>query len=321
MEMHRPQFNHPVSSPTNSTIDESPISPASPSKVLPAYSQNDDAAPVTVEKSQVQPPQEVHPAFFAPYRDENPQVPKAQPPQQQPQPQSQQQTQQPRPLHSGRPEQQSLHAQNSQPSGPITLTSPGGTTSAPPVPVLQSPVQQPPKPVIEPDTHYPAPPLNPSNVDGTTHLPGQATKRSTDSPRQWKHGLCDPSPVCCTALFCPCLVYGKTMYRLSRKTAKQDPTDLLGYESCNSACALISVACGFQWVLASIQRTRIRKTYEIEGGIGEDCIAAICCCCCVLAQDEREMRDREDEERKRFSPAGTAAYASPGGMAYAPPPR
>ena len=42
------------------------------------------------------------------------------------------------------------------------------------------------------------------------------------------------------------MVYGKTMYRLTRKAQKQDPTDLLGYESCNGACGLMAAACGFQ---------------------------------------------------------------------------
>ena len=35
-------------------------------------------------------------------------------------------------------------------------------------------------------------------------------------------------------------------YRLSRKAQKQDPTDLLGYESCNGSCGFMAIACGFQ---------------------------------------------------------------------------
>ena len=73
----------------------------------------------------------------------------------------------------------------------------------------------------------------------------------------WKHGLCEPDALCCLGLFCPCIVYGKTMYRLSRRTQKQDPTDLLGYESCNGSCGLMAVACGLQgkieqWLISGL---------------------------------------------------------------------
>ena len=310
MEMHGPQFDHLLSSPTNSTIEESPTSPASPSKMLPAYSHDDHQTPITVEKGHVQSLREPHPAFFAPYTDES---------------------QSPQQPHSSAPpvqperETSSQSLQTDPALGPITLTSPGGTTSSPAMPTIQSPIRQDTQQIIEPDSHFPAPPLQSPHIDDSTHRPGQLTaaKSAAKSQRQWKHGLCDPSPVCCTALFCPCVVYGKTMYRLSRKTAKQDASDLLGYESCNGSCSLMALACGFQWPLTMIQRMRVRKLYEIEGGLGEDCFNSFCCYCCVLAQDEREIKEREEEDMRRFG-GGTAsgtAYASPLGMAYAPPPR
>ena len=307
MEMQRPSYNHPLSSPTNSTIDESPISPASTSRFPPSYSEGEHPPPVSAEKSQVQSPQDVHPAFFAPYRDHTT-------PQQ--------------PQHVRRVEQSDSPTKAPlspyATSGPVVLTSLGGTNSSPPIPAVQSPLSQSSqhnfKPNIEPDTNFPAPPPNQSNTDPSSHRPGQVAHSKSTSSREWKHGLCEPSPVCCTAVFCPCIVYGKTMYRLSQKMAKQDPTDLLGYETCNGACGLMALACGFQWALAWIQRMRIRKIYDIEGGVGGDCVESFYCFCCVLARDEREIRDREDLMRRREGPS-SGTYVSHGGMAYAPPPR
>ena len=96
---------------------------------------------------------------------------------------------------------------------------------------------------------------------------------------------------------------------------------MLGYETCNGSCALFAVGCGIQWLLATIQRTRIRKMYDIEGSVGSDCVKGLCLCCCVVAQDEREVMEREKLIRQHAGPA-VGAYVSPGGvMTYAPPPR
>lgn len=330
LEMQQPTFAHPLTNPTNSTIEESPISTTSPSsRMLPDYSAGGDKAPVRLEKQHAPSSSELHPAFFAPYED----------------------TKNDRGYHNGQQQQQQLYQQHFQepdtaphshahssgqitssskqrkephqqaPTAPVTLTSPGGTTS---VPSLQSSNEQKPplikKHTIEPDASFPAPPIDPSHIDASSHRPGQVSHPNSQTSHHFHHSLCDPSPTCCTALFCPCLVYGKTMHRISRKTARQDPTDLLGYDSCNASCGLFALACGFQWVLACIQRTRLRKIYGIEGSVGDDCIKATCCTCCVLAQDETELRDRESLMRRYQGPA-SAAYAAPGGMAYAPPPK
>ncbi|KAK2748146.1 hypothetical protein FQN57_001271 [Myotisia sp. PD_48] len=66
-----------------------------------------------------------------------------------------------------------------------------------------------------------------------SHIPGQAVH-----PQQgmkggtWTYGLCHPTDIatCCLGLFCPCILYGKTQYRLSRKSKRKDPTNMLGYE-------------------------------------------------------------------------------------------
>lgn len=297
---------HQFSSPTNSTIEESPISLASPSSGLPSYPQG-SPTPVPIEKAQVQSPTEMHPAFFAPYR-----------------------------------EQSARHQTNSHAHaapGPIPLMT---------QPSVAHPARAPtttifaPPPTITPDSDLKLA-YNPDSLAGPNgapenHRPGQVSHPNSMVDPHWKHGLCEADTLCCVGLVCPCMVYGKTMYRLSRKAQKQDPTDLLGYECCNGGCGLMAAACGFQckklrWVrlewlwtnveigiLAAIHRTRIRKLYHIEGSFGTDCVKSLCCCCCVVMQNEREVRDREELIRRHAGPA-TGAYVAPGQMTYAPPPR
>lgn len=64
----------------------------------------------------------------------------------------------------------------------------------------------------------------------------------------WNHGLCDCTGIgtCCLGLFCPCILYGKTQYRISMKSRKEDPTNLLGYEACNGSCMAMAMLCGCQ---------------------------------------------------------------------------
>lgn len=92
---------------------------------------------------------------------------------------------------------------------------------------------------------------NPDSLAGPNgaldnHRPGQVSHPNAAVDPNWKHGLCTPDALCCLGAFCPCIVYGKTQYRLSKKAQKQDPTDLLGYESCNGSCGIFAMACGFQ---------------------------------------------------------------------------
>lgn len=70
LEMERSTFEqyHQFSSPTNSVIDESPITPSTPGRGLPAYPQGSQAMtspPLPVEKAQIESPQQRHPAFHA----------------------------------------------------------------------------------------------------------------------------------------------------------------------------------------------------------------------------------------------------------------
>lgn len=195
---------------------------------------------------------------------------------------------------------------------------------------------------IVPDAHQPPLIYSPESLSGPNavaheaHRPGQVPHPNATVMPHWKHGLCEVDSLCCTGIICPCIVYGKTQYRLSRKSKKQEPTDLLGYEPCNSTCGIMALACGFQGeytyairrvsiltpvgILASLQRNSIRRQYKLEGDLGDDCVKGICCCCCVIMQDEREVRDREKLIRRHAGPA-IGPYAAPGLMTYAPPPR
>lgn len=141
----------------------------------------------------------------------------------------------------------------------------------------------------------------------------------------WEHGACscvDPS-TCMTGIFCPCVLYGKTQYRLSLRSEKKDPTNMLGYSTLNGSCVTWALLCGVNICLTAIQHTRIRKTYEMDSS-GEnvfgDCIKSICCCCCMLAQDEKEVRYREEGGRKGETDT-KEGYVPPNGMTFSPPPR
>ena len=306
---------HQLSSPTNSVIDESPISPVSPTRGLPAYQQGPREAmtsPIPDQKAQAQSPQETHPAFFAPYTEEQP---------------GQQQAQRAPVVAPGRGEapaqqnQQPQVAAEPQSPGPIPIktyeapphfAAPPNSNSPPTESSTASPEMK--REIYNPDS------LSGPNVGWENHRPGQVSHPNAAIDPHWKTGLCEPDTVCCMGIVCPCMVYGKTMYRLSRRAQKQDPTDMLGYESCNGSCALMVFGCGFQSLLTAIQRTRIRKLYHLEGSFGTDCLKACCCCCCVIMQDEREVREREELLRRHAGPA-TGAYVAPGGMIYSPPPR
>lgn len=135
------------------------------------------------------------------------------------------------------------------------------------------------------------------------------------------HDLCscaDPT-TCLTSIFCPCITYGKTQYRLEQRAAKKDPTNMLGYTAINGSCATFAILCGINGILAAIQHSRVRKTYHMgteAGNVFSDCLKGCCCCCCTVAQDEKEVKRREESAKGVDTP-----YQLPGGMVYAAPPR
>ena len=232
VEMQRSVFQQ-FSSPTDSTIDESPISPH---EDFPNLTQDTSRSPFPVEKGpvaragspyNVQPLQEVHPAHFAPYVEEP------------------------------APRQVEAHpsAQERQSPGPMPIKSQEVQRSSTTAFMSVTPQEQRKASVtvINPDSDglYKPPAYNPlsptgPNVAQGDHRPGQVSHPNASVQPEWKHGFCEMDTLCCMGCVCPCMVYGKTQYRLSRKAKKLDPTDMLGYSACNSSCGLMAVACGFQ---------------------------------------------------------------------------
>ncbi|OCL10694.1 PLAC8-domain-containing protein [Glonium stellatum] len=283
----------------------------------------------------ISPPQQIHPAMFAPIV-ESPARSQASSTYY---PLSQQQ---PHPIPQG------PRSPLREPASPLPQKSPVSPPSSPgPVPIKRdyahianAPQSTPPQPK-EPYSPYgtqspvhavfsPDASLGPNGLNTALHQPGQIAHPNMDlsntgSDKEWKHSLCDCGGdvgTCLTGLFCPCILYGKTSYRLSQKSSKKDPTDLLGYSATNSQCVVMSAACGLWCLFPLIQRTRLRHIYKLAGSITGDIGRACCCCCCVTIQNEREVRDREENARRWAGPAAHAeAYSRPEQMVYAPPPR
>ena len=230
VEMQASTFQQ-SSSPTNSTIDESPISPRE------EYTHPD---PRTIAYSQMQaqnvpertgspygfpPPKQVHPAYFAPFSEY-------------PDTQRQQQTLSEGvppstndPLHAYKDVKSPTMDQKPRVSNDRKDNGLSQTFAPPPKQATQ---------IYAPDS------LGGPNGALENHRPGQVAHPNSAINPEWRHGLCEPDATCCLSLFCPCIVYGKTQYRLSKKAQKQDPTDLLGYEAVNGSCGMMAVACGFQ---------------------------------------------------------------------------
>lgn len=73
---------------------------------------------------------------------------------------------------------------------------------------------------------------------------------------------------------------------------------MLGFSAVNKSCVAWTLLCGVNVLLTSIQRTRVRKAYEMDeiaGSVIGDCMRSCVCCCCVIAQDEKELKGREKD--------------------------
>ncbi|KAH6642202.1 PLAC8 family-domain-containing protein [Boeremia exigua] len=165
----------------------------------------------------------------------------------------------------------------------------------------------------------------PNGLDFALHQPGQIRhpNMDLDASKTWKHSLCACSPdvgTCFTGLFCPCILSGRTAYRLSQKSKKADATDMLGHSSTNGHCVAMTLACGvgLGWVFPMLQRSRIRHLYKMEGSCGDDLVKGCCCCCCVSVQNEREVKSREESANRWAGPANRDVYTRTGGMEYRP---
>jgi Cys-rich protein (TIGR01571 family) len=172
--------------------------------------------------------------------------------------------------------------------------------------------------VFSPDSAH-----GPNGLDFALHQPGQISHPNMESvtSKDWSHSLCscgpDPS-TCLMGLFCPCILYGRTSYRLSQKSSKNDPTDMLAHSSTNGSCMLMSLSCGLWSLFPMFQRTRIRHMYKLGGSMGSDLLKGCCCCCCVAVQNEREVKTREEASRRWAGPASTDVYTRASGMVYKP---
>lgn len=111
-------------------------------------------------------------------------------------------------------------------------------------------------PLQSPKSPYLPPPV----AAGTSQAPAVDDLSSYHQPGQvlhpnqeviggtWSHGLCECSNIgtCCLGITCPCVLYGKTQHRLSAKSRKEDPTNMLGYQWCNGSCTAMALLCGCQ---------------------------------------------------------------------------
>ena len=225
-----------LSSPTNSTIDESPTSTVAQQWATQHHGHEDqrrfpypeeiEAPSRSTSPYNFSLPQGLHPALSAPYADvEEPAQPRS--------PSYQMSRLSPRPYSPG----------HEQVKSPADFNPPQTTLNLSPDP---DPIKQPRlSPLPQPPTYNPNSPVGP-NAMLESHRPGQVTHPNSTVEPEWKHGLCEIDTTCCMGLFCPCMLYGKTQYRLSQKSKRQEATDLLGYEKCNGPCTFMALACGFQ---------------------------------------------------------------------------
>lgn len=232
--------------PTLTSVSANTRSQISRPENLPAILQEPPHSPYPVEKPSADravspynfpPPLETHPAHFAPYADSTvrdtvhsalnpPQAPHSASPI-------------PSKVQMGSPGVESTTADNTDEAHAFRASQTGQTGRE-----SQWSLPQP--------TH--APVYNPESLSGpngvtpANHQPGQSVHPNMElNDGQWRHGLCGcETSICALGICCPCVLYGKTEYRLSQRAAKKDPTDLLGYKACNGGCTLMAVACGFQ---------------------------------------------------------------------------
>lgn len=169
--------------------------------------------------------------------------------------------------------------------------------------------------VFSPDAAH-----GPNGLDFALHQPGQIAHPNMESStsKEWSNGLFSCAPECLTGLFCPCLLYGRTAYRLSQKSAKKDPTDMLGHSTTNGHCMVMSLSCGLWGLFPALQRMKIRRAYKLGGSVIGDLAKGCCCCCCVAVQNEREVKQREEASRRWAGPANTDVYGRQSGMVYKP---
>lgn len=162
---------------------------------------------------------------------------------------------------------------------PISPTTASRRTTMPPVrdpnyvPHRNTMLQSPSQPMFSPDSlthpttltsqhsgslqlHQPGQIAHPNmNLDNNNTMTNPNSSSNNNkknkknaNERDWKVGLCggcgEDTGTCFEGLFCPCVVYGRTSYRLSQRAAKKDATDLLGWTRVNGSCLAMALSCG-----------------------------------------------------------------------------
>ncbi|KAI5807201.1 PLAC8 family-domain-containing protein [Geopyxis carbonaria] len=134
--------------------------------------------------------------------------------------------------------------------------------------------------------------------------------------RPWSNGLfscCSPFGTCCMASWCPCILFGKTKYRVRNNGS------LEGYSCCNGPCNLYCLAqlvTPLRLMMSRNLRAEIREQHNLEGGSCGDCFKACCCECCSLVQQEKEVIERSAEREKMmgkqpgYQPNGAMQYGA-----------
>jgi hypothetical protein len=197
---------------------------------IPSSSQSSQAlTPIT------RPPlHDTHPAYYAPYAD---------PADTQPQQAVQLATQLPQPQYQF-------------PLGPLPVKVHTETQSefqpdqAVSIEPDSNPLQSPRSPALSSNAFgFYDPSGSGANDPYPSHLPGQISHPDQEiEGGNWSAGLCDCTDIgtCCLGIWCPCILYGRTQYRLWRKSTKEDATNFLGYEACNTPCTAMAILCGCQ---------------------------------------------------------------------------
>ncbi|KAE8444057.1 hypothetical protein EG329_000925 [Mollisiaceae sp. DMI_Dod_QoI] len=204
--------------------------------------------------------------------------------------------------------------------------------------------------IIAPRTHHASQVMDtqaalgesPIGYEGTRLSAGVTTGQEDDDAifNEWMVPFCQEPPgagdidTCCLGTWVPCVLYGKTDWRLHRVSQGEDPSNL-EWESangCNGRCWCwysISFCFGpcFAGVLTTFQRTRIRGTYGIKGTVLQDCCWSFWLPACTQMQIDREVRAREGDMTLRYnkkylttrqcSPVDTQPL-SPAPMSYTP---
>ncbi|KAF8638769.1 hypothetical protein AX17_001965 [Amanita inopinata Kibby_2008] len=125
-----------------------------------------------------------------------------------------------------------------------------------------------------------------------------------EGKRDWSFGLFDcfdDAATCCMAMWCPCIIHAQNRRRLDHLNNQGIP-DPDRNEICTSdgwTYFCVQALCDVGWVMQIGTRAAIRQRYNIRGGGGDDCFAALCCGPCELTQDSREL----ELEESTFAPA------------------